>query len=144
MQTSRSTKQRRAILGVFKQQSCHLAAEDVYEQVRTELPRISLGTVYRNLETLTQQGYLQKTVFPDGKARYEGVCSDHHHHMICMNCSAVSDIELCPLRPEIQDLLQTRDFDAVYHRFEVFGYCKDCRDKVTELSDTDEHSGENN
>ena len=129
MQNSRSTKQRRAILEVFTLQNGHLAAEDVYQLVRHDLPKISLGTVYRNLETLSQQGDLLKTVFPDGKARYEDAKNEHHHHLVCMGCSNIADISLCPLRPEIKELLDTEDFEAVYHRFEVFGFCKECRDK---------------
>jgi Fe2+ or Zn2+ uptake regulation protein len=74
-------------------------------------------------------GNLQKTVFPDGKARYEGANNEHHHHMVCMGCSSILDISLCPLGPEIKQLLNTEDFEAVYHRFEVYGYCKDCRKK---------------
>jgi len=129
MPNPRSTKQRRAIMEVFDQQKSHLAAEEVYQLVRHELPKISLGTVYRNLEILSEQGDLQKTVFPDGKARYEGANNEHHHHMVCMGCSSILDISLCPLGPEIKQLLNTEDFEAVYHRFEVYGYCKDCRKK---------------
>jgi Fe2+ or Zn2+ uptake regulation protein len=97
---TRSTKQKRAILEIFDQQNSHLAAEEVYQLVRAMLPKISLGTVYRNLETLSQQGELLKTVFPDGKARYEGAKNTHHHHMVCMGCSNVIDISsaLCALK----------------------------------------------
>lgn len=129
MQNSRSTKQRRAILDVFNNHPGHLAAEDVYSLVRDELPSISLGTVYRNLETLSQQGDLQKTILPGGKAQYEGTHHDHHHHMVCISCSNITDISLCPVRPELSELLEAQDFEAVYHRFEIFGYCKNCRNQ---------------
>jgi Fe2+ or Zn2+ uptake regulation protein len=134
MQNLRSTKQKRAILQIFEHKQEHLAAEEVYQLVKPELPKISLGTVYRNLETLSQQGDLQKTIFPDGKARYEAT-KKHHHHIVCMGCSNVVDISLCPLRPEIKELINTQDFEAVYHRFEVYGYCKDCRKEQNEDPD---------
>ncbi|RNC29831.1 MAG: Peroxide-responsive repressor PerR [Candidatus Dichloromethanomonas elyunquensis] len=129
MYNHRSTKQRRAILELFNRQEKHLAAEEVHQLVRFQLPKISLGTVYRNLEALSEQGDLQKTVFPDGKARFEGAKHEHHHHMVCLGCSNIVDISLCPVRPEMKDLLNAEEFEAVYHRFEVFGYCRDCREK---------------
>ncbi|NLI92131.1 MAG: transcriptional repressor [Peptococcaceae bacterium] len=135
MQNPRSTKQRRAIMEVFDRQKSHLAAEEVYQLVRNQLPKISLGTVYRNLEALSQQGDLQKTMFPDGKARYEGTKDEHHHHIVCIGCSNIMDISICPLKPEVKELLNTEDFEAVYHRFEVYGYCKDCREKEKALKE---------
>jgi len=125
----RSTKQRRAIMAVFNQNKYHLAAEDVYSLVREAIPRISLGTVYRNLETLSQQGDLFKTVFPDGKARYELSGLDHHHHMVCLGCSNVVDISECPFSQEVREQINKEGFEAIHHRFEVFGFCQNCRQK---------------
>ncbi|MGI5900852.1 MAG: Fur family transcriptional regulator [Desulfitobacteriia bacterium] len=126
MTSKRSTKQRRAILSVFSEDHLHLVAEDVYQIIKSELPNISLGTVYRNLDRLSRQGTLIKTVFPDGKARYERANPKHHHHMICLGCSDIIDILECPLREEIEELAEEENFLIDYHRFEIFGYCKNC------------------
>ncbi len=122
----RSSKQRQAILDLLENSKCHLGAETIYQKIREEQPNISLGTVYRNLDILTEMGLIHRSSFSDGRARYERNDGDHHHHMVCMSCGEIEDLPECPMNPAIQSYLNKQDFRPVQHNFEVYGYCAQC------------------
>ena len=74
----RITRQRRVILDEFKKIGLHLSADEVYERVRRKIPRVSLGTVYRNLEILCANGLLNKLETAGHQKLFEGNTKDHH------------------------------------------------------------------
>ncbi|KYZ77810.1 hypothetical protein AXX12_17260 [Anaerosporomusa subterranea] len=121
----RTTKQRQAILQVIRSSRAHLTADDIFQQVKKSQPNISLGTVYRNLELLTQAGSLSKAVFSDGKARFE-FTGAHHHHLICLSCGSTVDIPVCPVGEEVTAFMKSSNFQPCHHHFEVYGYCAQC------------------
>ena len=121
----RSTKQRQAILQVIRGSKAHLTADDVFQEVKLQQPNISLGTVYRNLELLTQAGTLSKAVFSDGKSRFE-FAGEHHHHLICLSCGSTVDIPVCPVGEEVMSFMRESNFQPCHHHFEVYGYCARC------------------
>lgn len=125
----RSSKQRQAVLEVLQMSKAHLCAEDVYQLVRVRQPKISLGTVYRNLEMLVEMGLINRATFADGKSRYEIAAGEPHHHLICLKCGQIEDMPLCPLEKDrdIDIYMQNRHFQPVQHYFEVYGYCANCR-----------------
>jgi len=125
--TIRSSKQRQAILETLARQQSHMSAEEIYQTVKMLQPKISLGTVYRNLEVLTETGRTYRTSFTDGKARYELASIGHHHHLVCMKCGEIEDIIACPMEREIESIVQSRDFQPLHHYFEVYGYCRKCK-----------------
>ncbi|CFX27403.1 Ferric-uptake regulator [Syntrophomonas zehnderi OL-4] len=125
----RSTKQRQAILDILTKQQSHLSAEEIYQAVKITQPRISLGTVYRNLEILTELGSIYRNSFADGKARYESATIGHHHHLVCINCQDIENLTACPMAQDIGNLAQSHDFEPLEHYFEVYGYCGKCRRK---------------
>lgn len=121
----RTTKQRQAILRVICNSKAHLTADDVFQEVKRCQPNISLGTVYRNLELLTQAGTLSKATFSDGKSRFE-FAGGHHHHLICLNCGTAVDIPACPVGEELLAFMRDSNFQPCHHHFEVYGYCAQC------------------
>lgn len=121
----RTTKQRQAILRIVCNSRAHLTADDVFQEVKKVQPNISLGTVYRNLELLTQAGTLAKAVFSDGKSRFE-YAGEHHHHLICLCCGSAVDIPVCPVGEELISFMRNSKFQACHHHFEVYGYCAQC------------------
>lgn len=125
--TIRSSKQRQAILDTLARQQSHMSAEEIYKTVKMLQTTISLGTVYRNLEVLTETGKIYRTSFADGKARYELASAGHHHHLVCMKCGKIEDIIACPMAREIESIVASRDFQPLHHYFEVYGYCSKCR-----------------
>ncbi len=86
----RSSQQRSLILSILQNSSSHPSAEDVYHAARQTLPRISLGTVYRNLEVLCDQGCARVVECNDHR-RYDGDMSPHCH-IKCRECGRIDDV----------------------------------------------------
>ncbi|AWR85707.1 MULTISPECIES: manganese-dependent transcriptional regulator PerR [Meiothermus] len=92
MRMKRLTKQRKAVLEVVRSaKGHHPDAAWVYAEVRKQVPSISLGTVYRTLDALTEEGYLVPLARPGEALRYEANL-DGHLHMVCRKCNRFFDI----------------------------------------------------
>ncbi len=104
----------------------HLSAEDVYLLVKEKSPEIGLATVYRTLELLTELKVVDKINFGDGVSRYdlrkEGA-AHFHHHLVCMECGAVDEIEE-DLLEDVEEVIE-RDwkFKIKDHRLTFHGIC---------------------
>ena len=122
----RYTDQRGAVFKLVARSRVHPTAEDVFLGVRTEVPGISLATVYKSLEMLVSCGLAKKLNPADGSARFCGRIEPHHHAR-CLACGSVSDVsgELSGL--DIATLRsQAKGFDLVGYELELTGYCSDC------------------
>jgi Fur family transcriptional regulator, ferric uptake regulator len=86
----RMTPQRRVILDVLQSMPIHPTADEIYDAVRAVMPRISLATVYRNLDLLTEAGSIL-TLEVGNQKRYDGTVSDHAH-IICRGCGMTADV----------------------------------------------------
>lgn len=87
----RKTKQREVILKVLGEHMDHPSADTIYEEVRKFLPRISLGTVYRNLEIMSESGAIMKLETGGSIKRFDPVTSPHPHFR-CVKCGAIEDL----------------------------------------------------
>lgn len=87
------SRQREIIYNQVMQYPTHPTAEEVYRSLKNDNPNLSLGTVYRNLNQLSEAGILLKIPIADGGDRFDGR-TDKHYHMICEKCSRVFDVEL--------------------------------------------------
>ena len=134
----RLTIPRKIILDVLSQAKKHLSAEDVYFKVHKIYPNIGLTTVYRTLEILVQMGLISKFDFGDGRARYElieGPESEHHHHLICLNCNRIIeytefiDEEMEFLKRAEKGLSKKYNFDIKNHIIQFYGLCDKCKNK---------------
>jgi Fur family ferric uptake transcriptional regulator len=121
----RMTTQRRIILEELKKTDSHPTADDVYRRVRTRLPRISLGTVYRNLGLLAEGGLVQKLDGGGGRSRFDGDTADHYHCR-CLICDRVIDLPGVTLPAIDRELKGKTSFRIVGHRLELVGYCPEC------------------
>ena len=122
----RNTPQRRVILHELCQMTSHPTAAQLYALVRQRLPRISLGTIYRNLEVLHEDGLIHKMEFAGTETRFDGNV-DSHDHVRCTVCDRVDDIHpaepgLAPVQP-----VELGGFQITGYRLEYFGICPDCR-----------------
>lgn len=120
------TRQRGAVYSYLCESWQHPTAEEVYLGVKRELPRISLATVYKNLEALVNCGLATKVTAGDGAARYD-LRTDHHYHSRCLRCGVMVDLE-----PEAEGILPDMvkvppGFEVSIYRVEVLGYCQECR-----------------
>lgn len=91
----RNTRQRQVILRAVRELGCHPTAEQVYDRVRSELPRTSLSTVYRNLGVLADQGLLS-TVAGAGKEVHYDHNRGEHCHIRCSLCGRICDVDIFP------------------------------------------------
>ncbi len=126
----RMTRQRRIILQELRKVKSHPSADEVYTMVRKFLPRISLGTVYRNLEILAQLGEIQKIEVSGCLKRFDGNMKDHYH-IRCMGCGRLDDVPET-IHFQFNDQVEkiTR-FQVSGHRLEFIGLCPECAEKQT-------------
>jgi Fe2+ or Zn2+ uptake regulation protein len=87
----RYTEQRASVYRYLLGTDAHPTADDVFTAVRSEIPDISLATVYKALETLVGCGLAMKLTYGDGSARYDAR-TDPHPHARCLTCGAVLDV----------------------------------------------------
>lgn len=87
------SKQREIILEYLRSVKTHPTAETIYEEVRKKDKKISLGTVYRNLDKLSDMGLIQRIKMANEKDRFDGDVSLHYHGK-CIKCNNVIDIFL--------------------------------------------------
>lgn len=98
--TRRSVK-REAMLSLLRSTDTHPGAEWVYRELLPEFPDLSLGTVYRNLRQLEEEGLIASVGVIDGAERFDAVTRPHAH-FVCTRCGAVKDVEL-PREPWLWD-----------------------------------------
>ncbi len=136
-----NTNQRRVIIEELRKLDSHPTADELYEIVRRKLPRISLGTVYRNLEALAEFGEIWKLEFAGKQKRFDGN-TEKHSHLRCTVCGNVEDIDIPGserLDAELNKLLGGRIRTG---RIEFYGYCKECASAMgLESSGDEQHSG---
>ncbi len=122
----RLTAQRLGVLQALRTFHSHPTAEDVYRQVRKRFPKISLNTVYLNLEALTRAGETSEVWIGHDASRFEPN-SLPHDHAVCVRCKKIVDVHDSALRRlKILRRLATR-FDVIRHRVDFFGLCKTCQ-----------------
>jgi len=119
------TRQRRVILEELRKVDTHPSADEVYEMVRKRLPRISLGTIYRNLEILSESGDIQKLEPGCSLKRFDGNPSAHCH-IRCIRCNRVADMPIVPALEVDLKQVDSTDFEIIGHRLEFFGLCPRC------------------
>ncbi|MCO7125702.1 transcriptional repressor [Sporolactobacillus shoreicorticis] len=121
------TDKREDILNLFDRKGGYLSAKDIQIALKDDYPGISFDTIYRNLSLFQDLMILEETEL-DGEKMYQFHCKEHHHHhLICLRCGKTRTIDVCPM----QDLSQVDpDFQVTGHKFEIYGYCKECRKKI--------------
>lgn len=124
----RFTEQRASVYRYLRQTTSHPTADDVFTAVRTDIPDISLATVYKSLETLVGCGLARKLTYGDGSARYDGR-TDPHHHARCVACGSVVDVPGRLEHSAIHGLGPVPDFAVEGYRLELVGLCRSCRNQ---------------
>ena len=125
----RHSRQREVILNVLKGTRSHPTADWIYQEVRKSLPRISLGTVYRNLSILKDRGDIFELHYGDGQSRFDGN-PENHYHFNCHHCGTVYDVE-GPLRTDMDtDLSEKFGYFVTFHRVEFYGICNKCKSQA--------------
>lgn len=131
----RRTKQRQAILEElekFERLECHPSADELYRRVRRRLPRISLGTVYRNLEMLARDGTIARLAQGGARARFDAR-SGEHGHIRCIICGRIDDIpSVGPIPERDRRAARAAGYRLLERRVQYIGVCAACRSKEEE------------
>jgi Fe2+/Zn2+ uptake regulation proteins len=122
------TNQRKAIIEVLcEHQGRFISAEEIFTKSREKYPDTNFSTVYRNLSIFEEVGMIHDTRIDGDAAVYEIADGDiHHHNIICKGCGKTEVIDFCPLE-EVNSKLNSKNFTLTDHKFEIYGYCKDCQ-----------------
>jgi len=121
----RFTVQRAAVYDVLSGTASHPTADDVFTAVRSDVPDISLATVYKALEAFVSCGVARKLTMGTGPARYDSR-TDDHQHIRCLSCGRVQDVEGSGPTDWMESLAGLTRFDVVGYHLELEGYCPDC------------------
>lgn len=125
------TGQRKAVLEVMREnRGTHLTAEEVLHAARRKVPNIGIATVYRTLERFAALDILYKTIFDEGKYRYElsDITVHQHLHILCVGCGKIFEVEE-GLLDGLEQHLEKKGFEIVNHQLTIYAYCSDCRSR---------------
>ncbi|HUT01510.1 MAG TPA: transcriptional repressor [Phycisphaerae bacterium] len=122
----RMTRQRRVILEELRRAEDHPTADALYQRVRRRLPRISLGTVYRNLEVLVRQREVRRLRVGGEAGRFDGR-AEAHHHVRCVRCGCLADVPAGTCTISVEDVRRATGFRLLEARLELTGTCRDCQ-----------------
>ena len=125
---ARYSRQREIILQAVQSHPIHPSADEVYHIVKAENPNISLGTVYRNLNYLSENGSIVKILVPNSADRFDAR-TDEHYHMICSKCGRVYDLpgELESMQRVSEEIQSKTGIQCSGIRLLVEGICKNCQ-----------------
>lgn len=124
-QNHRLTRQRKIILEELKKVKTHPRADEIYKMVRKRLPRISLATVYRNLEVLSELKEIQKIESTGALKRFDGT-PENHYHIRCIKCDRLDDAPFSLETGLEKKIRPLTSFNIIGHRLEFIGICNEC------------------
>jgi Fe2+ or Zn2+ uptake regulation protein len=134
----RMTHQREIILEELHRGKIHPTADELYERIKKKLPRISLATVYRNLEILSEAGVIKKLEISGRQKRFDWDPHDHDH-VFCTQCQRVDNIPTPDAPVPYVAPTQEKGYRITGCRIEFFGLCPKCRKQ----QETTKKTGEN-
>jgi Fur family ferric uptake transcriptional regulator len=122
------TGPRQAILKILREQAHPMSNKEIF----ATLPKgdCDLATIYRSMHLLESMGMVKRFDLGDGIARYELLeegDDGHHHHLVCVRCAGVVEIEECSMSELEERIAADNRFKAVTHKLEFFGICPDCQ-----------------
>jgi Fur family ferric uptake transcriptional regulator len=126
----RSTRQRRLIaehLAARGTNASDFATEDLWKELQTDDPNLGRATVYRAIELLYRVGMLDRVTFADGAHRYRLCGTEHHHHVTCVRCRRVVEVDVCLPPGLLSTVAATTDFTIEGHALDLFGLCSTCQ-----------------
>ena len=123
--SQRVTRQKTAVLEVLRSTDSHPTAEWLYNEAKKRLPGLSLGTVYRNLNQLRDNGEIMELSYGNNQSRFDGN-KDNHYHFCCDACGKVEDLRM-PLIKNLETKAKSvGSFNVRGHRLEFYGTCDEC------------------
>ena len=122
----RNTVQRSLVYEAVNRLKSHATADEIYEAIVSEHPRVSRGTVYRNLNQLAEEGEIRKILVPGGADRYDHCCHEHYHAR-CLSCGRLFDIEMDYIADLQKAIKDAHGFAISGHDILFNGLCPACQ-----------------
>jgi Fur family ferric uptake transcriptional regulator len=124
----RSGGARRAVVELLGRQDCCLTAQEIFDQLRGEGRRVGIASVYRVLEQLTREGFVQRIDIGAGTSRFEPIHQggDHHHHLVCDDCGKVEAFADDELERALRQVEGRTGYSVAGHDVVLRGTCGDC------------------
>ena len=119
----RNTRPRQAVQEALADAGRPMSPLEVLAAAQRALPSLGLATVYRQIKSLTAEGWLVPVELPGEPARYEQSGKAHHHHFRCRRCERIFEVEGCLLK---LPTALPRGFKLENHEVVLFGLCADC------------------
>lgn len=122
------SRQREAVIECLRNRHDHPTADALFQTLREEDPKISLGTVYRNLGLLVELGEIRKISTGDGCERYDYITEDHYH-FICNHCGRIFDLDTKQMEGIHNSVVNENIGTIDSHELTFYGICKECYKK---------------
>jgi Fur family ferric uptake transcriptional regulator len=117
----------RAVVDLLASESCCLTAQEIFDRLRGGERRVSLASIYRTLDLLSELGLVQRVEVGQGSARFErSAAEDHHHHLVCNDCGRVEAFSDERLERAIHGVANKVGYDVDAHDVVLHGACADC------------------
>ncbi|MDA0739445.1 MAG: transcriptional repressor [Nitrospirae bacterium] len=120
------TPQRAAIYKALAETTSHPTAEALFQQVAQDYPMMSPNTVYYTLSTLKEAGLVKEVNYWHDRSRFDANVTPHHH-LICLDCRAIFDLEDHALNELQHKANVPKNFQVLSHQVEFYGYCASCQ-----------------
>ena len=127
----RFTIQKKLVADAVRELGCHATAEEIYEHISAVYPSVSKGTVYRNLNSLSEDGDIRRIEVPGAADHFDHNCSDHYH-VICIGCGKVYDVDMEPVASLTEQIKDTHGFDFLDCDIVFKGLCPGCKKRSAE------------
>jgi len=126
-QRHRITPPRLAVVTALLDRSGHFSVDDILSR----LPEVGRATVFRTMKLLSEMGVLCRVLLEDGSLRYRvSHRQDHHHHLVCVSCASVQELDACIDPDVLGDLARSTGYEIEGHWLEFFGRCAACRNSA--------------
>jgi Fur family ferric uptake transcriptional regulator len=124
----RSGGARRAVVELLGRQDCCLSAQEIFDRLRRARRPVGIASVYRTLEQLVREGYLQRIDIGAGTSRFEPIHADgrHHHHLVCDDCGKVEAFADDELERALRKVERRTGYSVAGHDVVLRGACDDC------------------
>jgi len=123
----RPTAQRLAVLRELEREPNGASAQELHVKLRRRGLGIGLATVYRTLQALTERGTIDSLQHRNGEASYRLCGHAHHHHLTCISCQRVVELEGCSLEEWLTRVSREQGFALTSHQVELTGLCSACQ-----------------
>jgi len=121
------TPQRRTVIKALFECGQFPTAQDILEYAKKVNPDMGIDTIYRNLNLLTEMGVLNQINIKSRDVSVFEIVTDHHHHLICLNCGKTECLDYCPVLQDVEKIADDKKFKIMGHSLEFYGYCSTCQ-----------------